>query len=87
MVTSRTAEHPVLGTAGLETPVLLPAGTGVSSASPAGSPAAPLASPIFEERTLESRELLAGGREVRIRHGADFYRLRVTQNGKLILQK
>jgi hemin uptake protein HemP len=40
-----------------------------------------------DERTLESRELLGGGREVRIRHGADFYRLRLTQNGKLILQK
>jgi hemin uptake protein HemP len=41
----------------------------------------------IEERTLESCELLAGGQEVRIRHGAELYRLRVTQNGKLILQK
>ena len=38
-------------------------------------------------RTITSEELLQGARELLIRHGEDVYRLRVTRNGKLILQK
>lgn len=36
---------------------------------------------------VRSSELLAGGREMHIRHGDDTYRLILTRNGKLILQK
>ena len=36
---------------------------------------------------IESRTLLAGHREVLIRHGDDTYRLKVTSNNKLILMK
>ena len=36
---------------------------------------------------LDSRDLLAGGREVMIRHGDSTYRLRSTNKGKLILTK
>ncbi len=39
------------------------------------------------ERELNSEELLQGNREIRIRHGEEIYRLRLTRNGKLILQK
>jgi hemin uptake protein HemP len=38
-------------------------------------------------RSLDSRELLAGGREVMIRHGDSTYKLRSTSKGKLILTK
>jgi len=36
---------------------------------------------------IDSRELLQGSREVVIQHGDQEYRLRHTQNGKLILTK
>lgn len=36
---------------------------------------------------IESRTLLAGHREVLIRHGDDTYRLKLTSNNKLILMK
>ena len=35
----------------------------------------------------DSTALLAGQRELRIRHGSDTYRLRLTASGKLILTK
>lgn len=38
-------------------------------------------------RAIESRELLAGHREVHIRHGEDVYKLKLTSNNKLILMK
>lgn len=38
-------------------------------------------------RTIGSEELLMGAKELLIRHGEDTYKLRVTQTGKLILQK
>ncbi len=38
-------------------------------------------------RVIESATLFAGRREVDIRHGGETYRLRVTRNGKLILNK
>lgn len=38
-------------------------------------------------RTIPSDELLRGTREVLIEHLGELYRLRLTRNGKLILQK
>ena len=38
-------------------------------------------------RTVEADALLAGAREIVIVHRGERYRLRVTQNGKLILTK
>jgi len=40
-----------------------------------------------EKRTIPSEEILRGDREVWIRHADAIYRLCVTRNGKLILQK
>lgn len=37
--------------------------------------------------TLESGQLFAKGKEIRIRHAGDEYRLRLTSNNKLILTK
>lgn len=48
-------------------------------AAPETSPAGP---PM-----LRSTDLLAGAREVLIRHGEDTYRLKLTGNNKLILTK
>ena len=36
---------------------------------------------------VDSRELFRGRREIRISHGGEVYRLRVTRNGRLILNK
>ena len=38
-------------------------------------------------RSMKSNDLLQGGRELLIRHGASTYRLRVTASEKLILTK
>lgn len=38
-------------------------------------------------REVTSTELLRGESEVLIRHGDELYRLKLTRNGKLILQK
>jgi hemin uptake protein HemP len=38
-------------------------------------------------RNLTSSEILQGDSEVTISHNGEIYRLRVTRNGKLILQK
>jgi hemin uptake protein HemP len=46
-----------------------------------------LAEPIDLNQTLSSEQLLQGRREVLIRHGSEVYRLRLTRQGKLILQK
>jgi hemin uptake protein HemP len=43
--------------------------------------------PRAESGILSSDELLAGRREVLISHQGEFYRLRVTRQGKLILHK
>jgi len=40
-----------------------------------------------ERRAVESATLLAGGKELLIRHGAEVYTLRQTSKGKLILTK
>jgi hemin uptake protein HemP len=45
------------------------------------------ASRATDRETIDSRELLRGGRELAIRHGEHEYRLRLTQNDKLILTK
>jgi len=37
--------------------------------------------------TVRSEELLRGGRQLRIVHGDEVYRLLLTRNNKLILQK
>lgn len=38
-------------------------------------------------RRVDIRDLLGGGRELRILHGAEEYRLTLTSKGKLILTK
>lgn len=43
--------------------------------------------PAATPARLDSRELLRGAREIVIRHGNQEYRLRHTQNDKLILTK
>jgi hemin uptake protein HemP len=45
------------------------------------------APPPGEPPVLRSEDLLRGEREVRILHGGEAYRLRVTSNDKLILTK
>lgn len=45
----------------------------------------PAVAPPF--RVVESSDLLAGEKTVVIRHEAELYRLTVTRNGKLLLQK
>ncbi len=62
-------------TRGLNDP---PAKEGDSTASAPTGPVLPVAS---------SSELLRGGKEVLIEHGGEFYRLRLTHSGKLILHK
>lgn len=57
-----------------------------ATARPAGQLS--LASPTSRpSRTLASDELLAGGRELVIRHEGGEYFLRLTRNNKLILTK
>lgn len=46
----------------------------------------PIESPS-KVRTILSAELLKGNKEVRIDHEGEIYRLRLTRNQKLILQK
>lgn len=57
--------------------------------SDANSPESPLpADPVRPlPRNLTSLEILRGETEVTISHNGEIYRLRVTRNGKLILQK
>ena len=40
-----------------------------------------------QPRTIRSQDLLAGEDEVQIEHDGEFYRLRLTRSGKLILHK
>jgi len=40
-----------------------------------------------EHPMIDSRQLFRGSRELQIRHEGELYRLRVTRNGKLILNK
>jgi len=43
--------------------------------------------PTAEALEIDSHRLLRGQRELRIRHGNEYYRLRHTRNDKLILTK
>lgn len=43
--------------------------------------------PLAGAPVIDSAQLLADRKEVQIRHGGEIYRLRVTRNGKLILNK
>jgi len=43
--------------------------------------------PATEVPEIDSQRLLHGQRELRIRHGNEYYRLRHTRNDKLILTK
>ncbi|PKU25269.1 hemin uptake protein HemP [Telmatospirillum siberiense] len=54
-----------------------------SAPAPETKPALPPAAPPV----LSSLDLLAGHREIIIQHGTEFYRLRLTNNNKLILFK
>lgn len=42
---------------------------------------------LRDEVVIESRSLLAGRKEIQIRHEGQLYRLRLTKNDKLILNK
>ena len=59
----------------------------LSSELPAENPEADQSRDALPPRQMESEELLQGSRELLIRHGENIYRLRLTRNGKLILQK
>ncbi|WP_058833925.1 hemin uptake protein HemP [Luteimonas abyssi] len=56
-------------------------------AAPAESASVSHLTPVPWEVVLDSRRLLNGQREIRIRHGNEVYRLRHTRNDKLILTK
>lgn len=54
--------------------------------APADAPPQPPA-PVDAADAVDSRNLLRGARELRIRHEGQIYTLRVTRNGRLILNK
>jgi hemin uptake protein HemP len=56
-----------------------------NSDSPATGPPNP--APIIEPRVVRSEELFAGHKTIVIRHGTENYRLLITRNDRLILQK
>jgi hemin uptake protein HemP len=56
------------------------------AAAPASGQTSPQG-PAVDFPVADSTALLAGQRELRIRHGSDTYRLRLTASGKLILTK
>jgi hemin uptake protein HemP len=60
-----------------------------SSSQPPAARSAPTeaVADLSRIRTVTSASLLQGETEILITHGEDVYRLRVTRNGKLILQK
>jgi hemin uptake protein HemP len=58
---------------------------GGAGGSPSGVRTPATATP--EVQTIDSAQLLAGLREVRIVHAGETYRLLVTRNNRLILQK
>lgn len=47
----------------------------------------PLKKPIPQMRIWKSEELFGEDREILIQHRQDYYRLRMTQSGKLVLNK
>lgn len=50
-------------------------------------PQGPASPSVSQERVISSEELLLGDQEIIIDHQGERYRLRLTRNGKLILQK
>ena len=54
---------------------------------PTSDEAAPAASSVPNPAVVSSSDLLAGRRELVIRHGAERYRLMLTAQNKLILTK
>lgn len=59
-----------------------PPGSQLASTNSAPAPAS-----VPQPRKIQSEELLQGRVELLIAHGEETYRLRLTRNGKLILQK
>lgn len=51
------------------------------------APMRPDGAGLVPPRRIDIRELLGGGRELRILHGGEEYRLSLTSKGKLILTK
>ncbi len=58
--------------------------TGAGGPHPQSQPQPPQRRPV---RTLRSEELFGEDRELWIEHHGQYYRLRITRRGKLILQK
>jgi hemin uptake protein HemP len=58
-----------------------------SPASPPHSGGGPAGPRADTAPTISSAALLAGAKELLIRHGGEEYRLRITANNKLILTK
>ncbi len=79
--TSDSHDHSVPGDLGAIDHVIAPIADGTSC--PVESRTESAAPP----RTIGSEELLQGHREVLILHAGETYRLRLTRNGKLILNK
>jgi hemin uptake protein HemP len=57
------------------------------SAQPNETKPSPALAREIESFVVDSAALMNGAREVRIRHGASLYRLRITASDKLILTK
>ena len=56
------------------------------STDPAPTPSPAAATPVpGQPRRIRSEDILRGAREIVIEHDGRQYRLRITQNGKLIL--
>ena len=56
-----------------------------STASPPGGTADISIGSLAEPRRIRSEDILRGAREIVIDHDGRLYKLRITQNGKLIL--
>ncbi len=57
------------------------------STPPFAASGAPTPTPSPEPRSVESTDLFQGGRVVEITHAGETYRLLLTRNNRLILQK
>lgn len=65
----------------------MPDTTLTSDAAPSGTTQAFPPLPTSPIPQMNSVDLFKGAREVSIKHGEEFYRLRLTKSGKLILHK
>lgn len=59
----------------------------LKSPGESASPSAPPQDPTTPPESVLSSQIFRGAKEIRILHGDDTYRLRITRNGKLILTK